>query len=458
MKNLIITITLILITNSVVAQTDEIIIQKIYHEQLNNSPIYENLRYLTKEIGNRLSGSQQLAASVDYTRQLMIKYKFDTVYVQPAMVANWIRGEKEIVRIINSPSLGNHNLNCLALGNSIGTCEQGLTGNIIEINGLEDLQNTDKKLINGKIVFLNQPLDNSIINTFDAYSKVSGQRNSGTSLASIKGAIAVIVRSLSFSNDTSPHTGYMGYDEGINKIPAVAISTNDADLLSALIEKEPKTTVYLELHCQTNENVLSHNVIGEIKGIEFPDEIIVVGGHLDSWDVGEGAQDDGGGCLQAIEVLRSFRVLDIQPKRTLRVVMWTDEENSEGGSMVYAEKSKQNKETHIAAIEADYGAFIPIGFNIDTENELALKRIMTWKNYFEPYQIYQFSRGHALVDITPLKNSSILLMGLLTDSQRYFTLAHSEKDVFEAVDPRELELGAAAMTAMVYLIDKYGIK
>ena len=457
MKNLIITIILILITNSVVAQTDEIIIQNIYQEQLNNSPIYENLRYLTKEIGHRMSGSPQLTASLEFAQKLMIKYGFDTVYVQPVMVANWIRGKKEIVRITNSPSLDDRELNCLALGNSIGTGDQGLVGNVIEINGFEELKKTDKKLVNGKIVFLNQPFDNNLINTWDAYAKVSDQRNYGALQASIKGAIAVIVRSLSSSNDDSPHAGYTGYDESVKKIPAFAISTNDANLLSKLIEMEPNTTVYLESHCQTNEEALSCNVIGEIKGTKYPDEIIAVGGHLDTWDIGEGAHDDAGGCLQAIEVLRSFRVLGIQPKRTLRAVMWVDEENSWNGNMVYAEKSKQNKETHIAAIEADYGAFTPIGFNIDTDNNLALKTIMKWKRYFEPYQIYQFSKGHAGVDITPLKNSSILLLGLMTDSHRYFTLHHSEKDVFEAVNKRELELGAAAMTAMVYLIDKYGI-
>ncbi len=458
MKNIIFTILLVLITNYALAQSDESVIQNIYQEQLTNSPIYENLRYLTKEIGNRVSGSTQLAASVGYTRHLMNKYQFDRVYLQPVLVPNWIRGKKEIVRIINSPSLGNRDLNCTALGNSIGTGEQGLMGEVIEINGLEELKKTDNNLINGKIVFLNQALDNSFINTFDAYDQAYGQRSKGPSQASIKGAIAVIIRSLSISDDDSPHTGNMRYDEGVTKIPAIAISTNDANLLSQIIEKEPQTKVYLELHCQTKEKVLSHNVIGEIKGTQFPDEIIAVGGHLDSWDIGEGAHDDAGGCLQAIEVLRSFRVLGIQPKRTLRAVMWVDEENSGSGNKVYAEKSKESKETHIAAIESDSGVFTPIGFSIDTENELALKKIRAWKSYFEPYQLYQFNKGYAGVDISPLKNSSILLLGLETVNQRYFTLHHSEKDVFEAVNKRELELGVAAMTSMVYLIDKYGIK
>lgn len=459
MKNLLFYILLVLNTNYALSQSDEIIIQNIYHEQLTNSPVYENLRYLTKEIGNRINGSSQLASAVAYTQQLMTQNQFDTVYLQPVMVPNWIRGKKEVVKIMNSPSRGNLELNSLAIGNSIGTGDEGLSAQVIEINGLDELKKIDEDSVRGKIVFLNQPLDRSLINMWDAYHKASGQRNNGASQASIMGAKAVIVRSLAIGNDGSPHTGYMAYDEGVIKIPAVAISTNDANILSDLLKEEPNTVIYLELDCQTKENVLSHNVIGEIKGSEFPKEIIVVGGHLDSWDVGEGAHDDGGGCLQAIEVLRSFKALSIQPKRTLRVVLWVDEENNWNGNTIYTEKSKESKENSIAAFESDRGVFTPFGFYIDTDNELALQKIKTWKSYFEPYKIFQFreGQGNAGEDITPLKNSKIVLFGLMPDSQRYFTLHHSEKDVFEAVDKRELELGAAAMTSMVYLIDKYGI-
>lgn len=459
MKNLLFCILLVLSSNYAFSQSDEIIIHNIYNEQLTNSLIHENLRYLTKEIGNRINGSSQLASAIAYTQQLMTQNQFDTVYLQPVMVPNWIRGKKEVVKIIKSSSKGNLELNSLALGNSIGTGDQGLSAEVIEINGLDELKKIDENAVRRKIVFLNQPLDRSLINMWDAYHNASDQRNYGASQASIKGAKAVIVRSLAIGNDDSPHTGYVGYDEGVIKIPAVAISTNDANLLSDLLKEEPNTVIYLNLDCQTKENVLSHNVIGEIKGSEFPNEIIVIGGHLDSWDIGEGAHDDGGGCLQAIEVLRSFKVLGIQPKRTLRVVLWVDEENNWNGNAMYAEKSKESKENNIAAFESDRGVFMPFGFYIDTDNEIALQRIRTWKSYFESYKIFQFreGKGNAGEDITPLKNTSIVLFGLMPDSQRYFTLHHSEKDVFEAVDKRELELGAAAMTAMVYLMDKYGI-
>lgn len=440
------------------AQSDEVIIHNIYKEQLTNSPIYDNLRYLTKEIGSRINGSPQLAAAIEYTRQLMIEYQFDSMYLQPVIVPNWKREKNEIVKIINSPSLGNQNLNCIALGNSIGTGDEGLFGEVIELNGIDELKKTDKNLIAGKIVFLNQPFDNSLINIIEAYSKVLDQRILGASQASLKGAKAVIIRSITTSKDESPHTGDMVYDKGIKKIPALAISTSDADLLSELMKREPNTKIYLELHCKTLANVLSYNVIGEIKGNQFPDEIILVGGHIDSWDVGEGAHDDGAGCLQAIEVLRSIKALNIQPKHTLRVVLWVDEENTVSGGKVYADKCQQNKSKQIAALESDFGGFLPLGFYIDTDNKAALSRIESWKRYFEPYQIFQFSKGDAGVDVYPLKNNSILLMGLMTNLQRYSALHHSDKDVFEEVDKRELELGAAAMTSIVYLIDKYGLE
>lgn len=212
------------------------------------------------------------------------------------------------------------------------------------------------------------------------------------------------------------------------------------------------------MKCQTLGKIQTYNVIGEIKGNRFPNEIILAGGHIDSWDVGEGAVDDGGGCIQTLEILRLFKVLNIIPKHTLRVVMYADEENDEIGSIVYAKKSQLLKEKHIAAIEVDYGCFTPLGFIIDTDNEKALNRVISWKKYFEPYQLSQFNKGHAGFDIDKIRNKSNLLVGLITDTQRYCALFHSEKDVFEAVDKRELELGAAAITSLVYLIDKYGIE
>jgi len=454
MKNIYLLIVVLFKIGLAFPQSDENIIHNIYNEQLTNSPIYDNLRYLSKEIGHRISGSEQLEKAIVYTRDLMNQYQFDSVYLQPVEVSNWQRGNKEIVRFIDSTYL-NRNLNCIALGNSVGTTEEGVEGQVIEVQGLNELEKMDESLVNGKIVFLNESMDKTCINTFNAYNKVSIQREQGATKASKKGAIAVIVRSLAINNDDFPRTGYMAYEKGAKKIPAVAISTNDADLLSKLLKEESTIKVYIKLNCQTNPNVHSFNVIGEIIGSQYPDEIIVVGGHLDSWDVGEGAHDDGGGCLQAIEVLRTFKQLKINPKHTLRVVLWNDEENSWGGNITYAEKNKQTNKKHLAALESDMGVFTPIGFNIDTDNQKEFEKIISRKHLFEPYQIYQFKKGHAGADIAPLKKEGTTLIGLITDSQRYHTLHHSENDTFDKVNKRELELGAAAMTSMIYLIDKY---
>lgn len=458
MKNLVVLVLLIFCAYNASAQSDEQIIRNIYEEQLGNSSSYENLKYLSKEIGNRINGSPQLTAAIEFTRQLMLNYQFDTVYLQPVMVPNWKRREKEILKIINSLSLGNKMLNCISFGNSTGTGPDGLSGEILEIKSLDDLKHIEKNQIQGKIVFLNKTIDPSKFDILDEYAKNIGVRQNGANIAAEKGAIAVIVRSLSTGIDHYAHTGNMSYSDPDKKIPALAIGNEEADMLSSLLVKEPETELYIETYCETYEDVLSYNLIGEIRGTEFPNDIIVVGGHIDSWDVGEGAHDDGAGCVQSIEVGRTFKVLKIEPKRTIRIVLWVDEENKQSGAKEYAKQCKVNKTNHIAAIESDYGGYLPLGFYIDTDNEVALKMVNSWKEYFHPYEMFQFVEGHAGFDITPLKNDDILLLGLKTNLQQYASIYHSEKDIFELVDRRELALGAAAIASMVYLIDKYASK
>jgi hypothetical protein len=458
MKRIILLPFLVLYFNSAFAQSDDQIIYNIYAEQLSNRVGYENLEYLCKRIGHRINGSPQLSAAIEYTRQLMIDYQFDTVFLQPVMVPNWKRGEIEILRIINSPSVGTKRLNCLSLGNSIGTGPDGLTGGIVEVNGLDALNKSSKEQIQGKIVFVNKQIAAREFDVYEEHAKNIDIRMNSASLAAEKGAIAVIIRSLSTAYDQVPHTGVMFYDENRKKIPALSIGTSEADLLSDLLKKEPGTRLYIENHCANYGYILSYNVIGEIKGKEFPNEIIAVGGHIDSWDVGEGAQDDGAGCIQSIEVGRTFKALNLQPKRTIRVVLWVDEENEGNGGKEYAKRSELNSTKHIAVIESDLGGFLPLGFYIDTKNETALKTILTWQKHFHPYELFQFVEGSAGIDIAPLQDDDNLLLELKANLQHYGSLHHSEKDVFENVNGRELGLGAAAMTSIVYLIDKYGIK
>lgn len=452
MKHLLLALTLLSLGISSSAQSDEEVLKAIYDETLTQSPIYENLRYLTKKIGHRLAGSTQAAAAVDYTRQLMESYGFDTVFLQPVMVPHWVRGEKEQLRLVSSRS-GTIELSVTALGNSIGTGPQGLSAEVVEVQNFEELANLGKKRIEGKIVFFNRPFDYTIINTFPAYGDAVNQRGRGAIEAGKLGAVAVVVRSMSSQVDDVPHTGGMNYEDGVKQIPAVAVSTKDADVLSINLKEDPQLRVYIRTTSEMKKMEPSFNVIGQINGTEKPDEYIVIGGHLDSWDVGEGAHDDGTGCMQSIEVLRTFIALGIKPKHSLRAVMFMNEENGLRGGRKYAEVALANNEKHIAAMESDRGGFAPRGFTIQDPD--MLKQVKIWAPLFAPYGIYEFIPGGGGADIGPLSNQNTKMIGFLPDSHRYFTLHHSAADVFEAVDKRELEMGAATMTSLIYLLDKH---
>ncbi|NQW28317.1 MAG: M20/M25/M40 family metallo-hydrolase [Flammeovirgaceae bacterium] len=436
-------------------KSDSIMIKNIYNEVLTHSPIYENLRFLCKEVGNRVSGSTGASAAVEYTRQLMLKYDFDTVFLQPIMVPNWKRGAKEILKITNSKKLGTVELNGLALGNSIGTGAKGVLGEIIEVGSIEEAELLGPK-IKDKIVFYNGPMDPTLLETFSAYGQAVRQRSAGASVAAALGAKAIIIRSITQSLDDVPHTGSLRYDPKIKQIPAMAISTKQAALLSRLLKDQADLSIYMENYAEMLPDLPSFNVVGQLNGSEFPNEFIAVGGHLDSWDVGEGAHDDGSGCMQGIDVLRTFKALDITPKRSLRAVMWMNEENGGRGGKGYAKYSTSHNENHIAAIESDRGGFVPRGFT-SSGSDQQIKTLISWKSFFEPYGLHDFDKKGGGADIGPLSEQGALLIGLLPDGQRYFRYHHTNQDVFEAVDRRELELGSASMAGLVYLLDKYGM-
>jgi carboxypeptidase Q len=446
---------LFLLPSIVAAQSHEENIRKIYDAELTSGHTYKNLRYLCKEVGNRLAGSPGAAAAVEWTRQLMESYGFDTVYLQPVMVPHWDRGGTDIVRITNSVKHGSVSLNALALGNTEGTGPSGLVGEVVEVKSIPELKALGEK-VRGKIVFFNGPMDPKLIDTFAAYGGANAQRSSGAGEASKLGAIGSIVRSLSNTINDIPHTGNQRYQPDSPKIPAFAISTKDAELLSSLLAEQSDLKLYLESHGTMKPDKLSYNVIGEIRGSEKPEEIIAVGGHLDSWDVGEGAHDDGAGCMQGIEVLRLYKEFGWKPKRTIRAVMWMNEENGLRGGQEYARVAKEKGEKHIAGLESDSGGFLPIGFAASgTEAQRA--KLKSWAPLFKPYQLWEFEKPGGGADIGPLSGQGPILIGLLPDSQRYFYYHHTAADVFETVDQRELELGAAAMTALVYLLEQEGI-
>ena len=438
-------------------QKDSLKLQSIYRTALLDGKAYDWLDYLTNQIGGRLSGSLNAERAVEWSKEELEKLNLDKVWLQPVLVPKWVRGPKEFALIETEPGV-TFNVPITALGGSVATPSVGLKAEVVEVQNFEELAALGREKIDGKIVFFNRPMQADLISTFSAYGGCVNQRYDGAREASQYGAIGVIVRSMSLRMDDYPHTGAMSYgDQPISKrIPAAAISTNAAEKLSNLLKIAPKLKFLFRQQCNQYDDVLSYNVIGEITGSEYPDEIILVGGHLDSWDVGDGAHDDGAGCVQSMEVLRLFQQLDCKPKRTLRVVLFMNEENGLRGGRKYAEMAALKGETHIFALESDAGGFTPRGFNFDLpDHEFA--QIRSWEPLFKPYLIHYFEKGGSGADIGPLKTKTNVLAGLRPDSQRYFDHHHAATDTFDAVNKRELELGAATLTSLIYLYDTYGL-
>ena len=436
------------------SRIDSVAIRKIYDEALANGKSYENLKYLCTQIGPRLSGSEGAAKAVSWTKQLMEGMGFDRVYLQDVMVPHWVRGEKEKARIKGKKS--SQEVPICALGGSVGTGKKGIKAQVVEVKTFEELQSLGRGKVQGKIVFFNRPMNQKFIDAFEAYSDAVNQRGSGASEAAKLGAVGAIVRSMNLAIDDYPHTGGTRYEENGTKIPAAAISTRGAETLSQRLKEDPGLQFEFTMNPETLPDAPSRNVIGEIKGTEFPDEIIVVGGHLDSWDLAQGAQDDGSGCMQAIEVLRLMKALNIKPKRTIRAVMFMNEENGTRGGRKYAELAKTNQENHIAAIESDNGGFTPRGFALEA-TPAKIEKVRKWQDLLGPYGLHEFGPGHGGSDIGPLQSDNIALIGFKPDSQRYFVHHHAANDTFDQVNRRELELGGASMAALVYLLDKYGL-
>ncbi len=439
-----------------VQQTDSLNLRKLYDMSLLNGKSYEWLDHLSNKIGGRLSGSVSAQQAVEYTKAELEDLGLDRVWLQPVMVPKWTRGVKEYayVQAAGAPST---QVNICALGGSVATPDTGLRAQVIEVQGLEDLAHYGKEQIEGKIVFYNRPMRADLIQTFEAYGGCVDQRYLGAVEAAKYGAVGVIVRSLSHIIDDNPHTGSMSYENLPNnqRIPAAAISTKDAEYLSSMLKLNKDLSFYYKMNCRNFDDVQSYNVIGEIKGSEKPQEIIVIGGHLDSWDLGDGAHDDGAGVVQSMEVLRLLKESGLKPKRTIRVVLFMNEENGLRGGNKYAEVAKKNGENHIFALESDSGGFTPRGFSFDASPSQFAK-IEAWKPLFEPYLIHYFERGGSGADVGPLKGDNTVLAGLRPDSQRYFDYHHAASDTFDKINKRELELGAATMASMVYLVDKYG--
>lgn len=435
---------------------DEQQLKNIYTTVLKDGKAYDWLSYLSLQIGGRLSGSLNAERAVKYTKEQLDSLGLDRVWLQPVMVPKWVRGAPEYAYIETAPGK-TVNVPVCALGGSVDTPGPGLKAPVIEVKSIDELSFLGTEKVKGKIVFFNRPMQPDLINTFEAYGGCVDQRYQGAMEAAKFGAVGVIVRSMNLRLDDFPHTGSMTYGDlrPEQRIPAAAISTNGAELLSTTLQLNPDVQFFFKQYCKQYKDVESFNVIGEIKGSTYPEEVIVVGGHLDSWDLGDGAHDDGAGCVQSMEVLRLLKKTGYKPKRTIRVVLFMNEENGLRGGRKYAEVAKQKGEQHIFALESDSGGFTPRGFSFDCSPE-NFQQVERWKSLFEPYLIHSFTKGGSGPDIGPLQDTGIVLAGLRPDSQRYFDHHHAANDTFEHVNKRELELGAATMASLVYLVDKYG--
>ncbi len=432
---------------------DSVFLRHIADYILVNGKAYEDLRHLTKQIGGRLSGSAGMYKAEAWGMKTMAETGADKVWMQECMVPHWVRGGNDQAYAITKAGK-TKSLDVLALGNSIGSMKP-VTKAVIEIKNFDELE-AMKDQVNNKIVFYNYPFNQKFIKTFEAYGDAVRYRGGGPSRAAKYGAAAVIVRSMSHSTDNNPHTGATNYNDSFPKIPAVAIGLQDADWLSNAVKGG---AVYLSLttHGKFLADTIGHNIIGELKGTQFPNEFITVGGHLDSWDPAEGAHDDGAGVVQTLEVLRTLKALGYQPKHTIRFVLFANEENGLRGGTKYAAEAKSKGERHIFALESDEGGFTPHGFGI-TGTEEQYQKLVSWRNLLAPYSPAEITRGGGSSDIGPLaRTQNTPVASYLPDSQRYFDYHHARNDVFEAVNKRELELGAVNMAALIYLVDKYGL-
>ena len=434
---------------------DSIIIKKMSDDIMTNGKAYDLLRQLTKQIGGRLAGSPQQQNAAVWGKRNMESFAADKVYLQPCKTPNWQRGGKDFASVVSvNGKAMNQPLAALALGNSLGS--NGLVeAELLAVADFDELEKR-KAEVKGKIVYIHSVFDPTIIQTFIAYGKAGVFRATAASRAAKYGAIGVMIHSLSTAPDNAPHTGGMKYDENYPKIPAVALGPNDAKELYA---KAKKGTIRVQM--QTYGYFLpdadENNVVAEIKGSTFPNEIITIGGHLDSWDVNEGAHDDGAGIVQTMEILRVMKAINYIPKRTIRFVLFANEENGGRGGAKYAELAKLNNEKHLFALESDEGGFTPRSIGITCSPE-QFNKLQAWTPLLKPYGT-EITAGGGGADVNPLKtiDANVILAGLVPDSQRYFDLHHAKTDVFENVNKRELLLGAVNMAAIVYLVDQYGI-
>jgi hypothetical protein len=430
------------------AADHEVVATRIVEKGLRELGAYATLAKLLS-VGPRPTGSPEADAAVALMAAHMKALGFENVRTEPTTVGRWVRGAREEGRIV-SKTRGRVPVNVRAIGNSVATPPAGLEAGVVEVRSVAEVPGLGDRA-RGRILFFNGAMDPTRLDTFAAYGAAAQQRSGGAAAAAKAGAVGVVVRSLTLELDDDPHTGTMSYDPAAARIPAVTISTRGAERLSAMLREEPDLRFHFKTSSRSLGPVTSHNVMGELRGSERPDEVIVVGGHLDSWDLSPGAHDDGAGCAQSIEALRLLRELGLKPRRTIRAVLFMDEENGGSGGRDYARSPNRTGERHVAAIESDRGGFLPLGIGAGGKGPV-FDRVKAWEPLFQRIGLQWIRPGGGGVDIAPLAEGGAVLMGLVPDSQRYFDVHHSGTDTIDKVHPRELELGATALALLAYLL------
>jgi carboxypeptidase Q len=448
---------ILLFAVSALAQSTDATAKRIIDYTLANSRAYETLSYLSDNIGPRLSGSKNADLAVKWTTRQLRSYGLE-VRNEAVMVPHWVRGA-ERARLV---SHNDQRISITALGGSVATPAAGLTADVIEVTSYEQLAQLGRAKIAGKIVFYNKAMDMALVESgqaFEAYSQAVVFRGKGASRAAEYGAIASIVRSVASASLRTPHTGGMTYDPAFARIPAGAISTEDADLVHRLLAKGERVRMHLTLTPRTLPDAASANVIAEIRGSERPHEIVLIGGHLDSWDLGTGAIDNGSGVSMVMETMRVLRELGIQPRRTIRAVLFMNEENGLRGGKKYFENVARREELsrHVAVIESDAGAAPPVGF-ITTLEGAALSRFEPRARVLNAIAPMKFtSSKHTGADTSPMTDAGVPGFGLVPDPRHYFDYHHSAADTLDKVDPRALAQDTAALAALAYILAQDGL-
>lgn len=422
-------------------------VRQLIDASLATDSAWLRLAYITDTFGPRFSGSQNLEDAIDEIVRMMKKDGFDTVYTEPVKVPHWVRGNESAKMIAPRPRM----LPMLGLGGSIATPPEGITAEVIVVDELDSVATLGERA-RGKIVLINQAFEEGRGPApFRGYSQTVRIRSMGAVESAKVGAVATLIRSVGPYGMQTPHTGSMAYVDGVPKIPAAAITIEDSEMIKRMTERGQKVVVTLNMEAQTLPDADSRNIIVELRGYEKPDEIVVMGGHIDSWDVGTGAMDDAGGCIVTWEALRLMKELGLRPRRTVRVVFWTNEENGLRGANVYKNNRLAEVEKHVLAMESDSGVFSPEGFGFTGVNA-AYAMINEIGQMLAPIGANTITRGGGGADISPLTREGVPSMGLTVDGTKYFWYHHTDADTIDKLDRDEVNRCVAAMAVMAFVV------